>query len=204
MKCLLLPFLVVIAINANGAVIVDSLAAKNTNENVYRRAGQAFHTTYGYWIVTDVRLIGIGSSSNIKISIFSSDSTKPVSNLATLYTGTAAGAGFSTQTTNKNPTSFTFDPVILAPSTQYWIVVEDFSNSDLSLGATFSNAIYGDGYSYAARNSTSEITWGSYNSNPYALRVTAIPEPGHFMMFCFGALMMLRRSRTPERTSRVS
>ncbi|HSP42206.1 MAG TPA: hypothetical protein VLO11_05005, partial [Luteolibacter sp.] len=111
-----------------------------------------------------------------------------------------SGAGFSTQTTNNNPTSFTFDPVVLAPSTQYWIVVEDFSNSNLSLGATFSNAIYGDGYSFAARNSTSEITWGSYKSNPYVLKVTAIPEPSHFMMFGFGALMMLRRTRTKQRS----
>lgn len=193
--------------SVNGAVIVNSLGAMNTRDHVSRRAAQAFYTTYQSWVITDVAIIGIGTSPDIEISIFSSDNTKPISKIATLYRGAAVDAGFRTLTTSSTPTEFTFSPVKLTPQTQYWIVVENLKYysgyTNLTWGSTFSNSNYGDGYSFMARDSLSETSWGSYQSDPYVMEITAVPEPNHFTMLGFGALMILRRSYT-KRKSRIA
>lgn len=207
MKNYFLLLLVVLAMNANGAVIVDSLGAMNTRDNVYRRAAQAFYTTYQSWIITDVAIIGIGISPDIEISIFSSDYTKPLSKIATLYRGSAEDAGFGRLTTSRTPTNFTFSSVELAPQTHYWIVVENYEYysgyTSLTWGSTFSNSNYGDGYDTMARDSLSETSWGSYQSNPYVMEITAVPEPNHLMMLGVGALIVLRRSRSKPKSATV-
>ncbi len=207
MKNYFLLLFVVLTMNANGAVIVDSLAAMSTRDNVYRRAAQAFYTTYQSWVITDVAIIGIGTSPDIEISIFSSDYTKPISKIATLYRGSAESAGFGRLTTSRTPTDFTFSPVELVPETPYWIVVENLEYyngyTNLTWGTTTSNFSYGDGYSSMARDSLSENSWGSYQSNPYVMKITAVPEPNHFMMLGFGALIILRRSRTKRKSEQA-
>lgn len=201
MKPLLIIFFSLTPLASEAAVIFNNLSAKNTSGNVFRRAAQAFYTTYDSYIVTDLRLIGYGTSPDIRISIFStSGGYQPQSRIATLYAGSTADAGFRTNLTSTTPTNFTFSPVVLSSQTQYWIVVEDFdyySGSGLTWGATLSNnTAYGDGYSTMARNSLSETSWGSFESNPYVMKVTAVPEPNSMIFLGLASLMTLRRSRS--------
>ena len=200
MKFLLCSLILSSASSAGAAVIVDNLSQKDFFSSVYIKAAQRFYTTYDSWILTDLMLIGYGTSPSIKVSIFSSYHSDPESRIATLYSGSAHDAGFRTNSTSTTPTTFTFSPVTLDPGTEYWVVVENLSYfsgfEDLAWGASYSgnNGFYGDGYSAVAKRSVFGPSWGNYHS-PYIMTITAIPEPNCLMILGLGGLVIIRRSR---------
>ena len=117
------------------------------------------------------------------VSIYSDVSNNPGSSL---FTSAVTNVG------DEGKYSFSFSNVSLSPNTSYWIVPQFDVSSSWSLEASDENqpsGQNGSGYTYLGTRRQTQAnpgTWGN-SALPYAVSITAVPEPSTYAMAAVGA-----------------
>jgi len=161
--------------NARAAIIFDNLASGNngflgvspTNWNAQRFNSDATNLVLTKAILNTS---SSGSGGNVFLSVYSDNSGTPGASLATLYSGSDPG----------NVATFSGLHALLAPSTNYWLVLGGNSGapSTLGWGVTFSQTGLGSGFQNIAKNTTNQgASWSAATGTPFQMQLTASPAP---------------------------
>jgi hypothetical protein len=185
--------------NARAAIIFDNLAGGNngflgvgpTNWNAQR-----FNTDATNLVLTKAILntSSSGSGGNVFVSVYSDNSGTPGTSLATLFSGPYPG----------NVATFSGLHVLLATTTNYWLVLGGNQGAPATLGwgVTFSQTGLGSGIQNIAKNTTNQgASWSAATGTPFQMQLSASPAPeptGALLGLIGGGCLMfvLRRQRS--------
>ena len=180
--------------NNLGQTNFSTAGISNTNWNA-----QAFTTDATHTVITGVAAKfsrDSGSTGNMGIYIYSSASNQPGSPVATVGTYDIA-TQLNTSLTN---TAFSLNlPIVLNPSTQYFLVIGGISITGLANWG-FTTSTGGTGFpSYNVLSTDGGATWGTPSDvNPQQMQIEAsIPEPASLGLMGIGMVgWFLTRRRT--------
>jgi hypothetical protein len=208
-----LIFLAVAAVcpKATGATIVDNLGSvtgPSFDIPAGSRGGQQFITTTTAYILTGLEIVGYSDRNDqeIAFAVYSNSSSKPGTRIVTLYAGSSGDLDFNQQVTAEEPSVLPSFSVSLQPNTRYWIVLENLSQNRVMWGISDPPSGSGGGgpgflsLSLASPGLTGS-TW-STNSDPYGMKLQAIPEPhgAALLLVCAGHGLFLRRRKVKNPT----
>ena len=182
-----------------GTVIFDNLASGN---NGFHGVGstdwsaQRFNSDATNLVLTSATLNtnSSGLGGNVFLSLYSDNAGTPGTSLATLFSGPDPGNG----------ATFTGLHAVVAPSTNYWLVLggNPAAPTTLGWGVTFSQTGLGSGFQNIAKNTTNQgASWSAVTGVPFQMQIIAapVPEPNSALLGLIGGgclLFVLRRQRS--------
>ena len=182
-------------------------SAPNYGDPISSSLYDSFSTGPQGVLLTSVRLLLFGTSATatdggqITALVFSDSGTSPFLPVASL--GTFSDS-LVTSTNGLVPTSITLTPIVptsLAPNSRYWVNLAD------SGATTVTTALWAYDGSNAGFGVSTEFNYNSLNGSisdnsggAYLMQVSAVPEPGSFMLLAGGlfGFLLVRRARSKK------
>jgi len=192
-----------VGVVARGEVITSNIADPNPDGGSFVNAGfaqraQAFSSTVSGTMISTVKM-DLASSTlaqPFSIKLYNAGTSGlPGSSIATIFSGTGGDIILGA-----SPFTVSGLSVVLAPSTQYFMVFERQGTFSGQWNFNFETTGSGDGFEVDNSFSTTVNDWNSISTiQPYRMEIVAVPEPPAIVLSGIGlasAMYAFRRRRS--------